>query len=328
MAAFFLCFLFVFSVFFFTFALYKYSFIMKVDTGRMPFKGFETYYRIVGEETEAAPLLLIHGGPGSTHNYFEVLDALAETTHRQIISYDQIGCGESYVEGHKELWNLQTWTEELIALRQWLHLDRVHLLGQSWGGMLIIAYLIDCKPEGVESVILSSTLPSSTLWSHEQQRLISFMPEEEQRAIAEAVRTGDFEAPAYLKANEHYTVLHADEITADSPECFRRKKRFGLESYIEAWGPNEYTPTGTLKDFDYTARLHEIVQPTLVISGTNDECTPLIAKTMYDAIPHAKWELLDGARHMTFIDQTENYIQILTHWLLHGLHELSDVTTL
>lgn len=292
---------------------------MKVVTGRMPFQGFETYYRIVGEKTDLAPLLLIHGGPGSTHNYFEVLDSLAETSHRQIISYDQIGCGESYVEGHKELWSLRTWTAELIALRQWLHLDRVHLLGQSWGGMLIMAYLIDCKPEGVGSVILSSTLSSSALWSHEQQRLIAFMPVDEQKAIAEAVRTGNFEAPAYLKANEHYTALHADEITADSPECLRRKKRFGLESYIEAWGPNEYTPTGTLKDFDYTARLHEIAQPTLVISGTNDECTPLIAKTMYDAIPHARWELLDGARHMTFIDQTDNYIRILTHWLLNGL---------
>ena len=293
--------------------------MMKVVTGRMPFQGFETYYRIVGEKTDLAPLLLIHGGPGSTHNYFEVLDSLAETSHRQIISYDQIGCGESYVEGYKELWSLRTWTAELIALRQWLHLDRVHLLGQSWGGMLIMAYLIDCKPEGVESVILSSTLSSSALWSHEQQRLIAFMPVDEQEAIAEAVRTGNFEAPAYLKANEHYTALHADEITADSPECLRRKKRFGLESYIEAWGPNEYTPTGTLKDFDYTARLHEIAQPTLVISGTNDECTPLIAKTMYDAIPHARWELLDGARHMTFIDQTDNYIRILTHWLLNGL---------
>ena len=293
--------------------------MMKVVTGRMPFQGFETYYRIVGEKTDLAPLLLIHGGPGSTHNYFEVLDSLAETSHRQIISYDQIGCGESYVEGHKELWSLRTWTAELIALLQWLHLDRVHLLGQSWGGVLIKAYLIDCKPEGVESVILSSTLSSSALWSHEQQRLIAFMPVDEQKAIAEAVRTGNFEAPAYLKANEHYTALHADEITADSPECLRRKKRFGLESYIEAWGPNEYTPTGTLKDFDYTARLHEIAQPTLVISGTNDECTPLIAKTMYDAIPHARWELLDGARHMTFIDQTDNYIRILTHWLLNGL---------
>lgn len=126
---------------------------MQITTGKMPFKGYETFYRIVGEASGKAPLLLLHGGPGSTHNYFEVLDALAATTGRQIISYDQIGCGESYVEGHKELWTLETWMEELEALRHWLHLDRVHLLGQSWGGMLIIAYLIDRQPEGVESVI-------------------------------------------------------------------------------------------------------------------------------------------------------------------------------
>ena len=289
--------------------------LLRVVEGRMPFMGFETYYRIVGDKSDKAPLLLIHGGPGSTHNYFEVLDDLALTTGRQVISYDQLGCGESYVEGRPELWTLQTWEDELDALRRPLHLDRVHLLGQSWGGMLIIAYLIDRKPEGVESVILSSTLSSSALWSHEQQRLISFMPLDEQRAIAHAVATGNFEEPGYLRANEHYTALHADEITDDTPECFRRKKRFGTEAYVTAWGPNEYTPTGTLKDFDYTSRLCEIKQRSLVISGTNDECTPLIAKTMYDHIPHSRWELLDGARHMTFIDQTETYKNLLADWL-------------
>ena len=288
--------------------------LLRVVEGRMPFMGFETYYRIVGDKSDKAPLLLIHGGPGSTHNYFEVLDDLALTTGRQVISYDQLGCGESYVEGRPELWTLQTWEDELDALRRHLHLDRVHLLGQSWGGMLIIAYLIDRKPEGVESVILSSTLSSSALWSHEQQRLISFMPLDEQRAIAHAVATGNFEEPGYLRANEHYTALHADEITDDTPECFRRKKRFGTEAYVTAWGPNEYTPTGTLKDFDYTSRLCEIKQRSLV-SGTNDECTPLIAKTMYDHIPHSRWELLDGARHMTFIDQTETYKNLLADWL-------------
>ena len=61
---------------------------MKIQTGKMPFKGFETYYRVVGEATANAPLLLLHGGPGSTHNYFEVLDSLAESTHRQVIFYD------------------------------------------------------------------------------------------------------------------------------------------------------------------------------------------------------------------------------------------------
>ena len=95
---------------------------MKIQTGKMPFKGFETYYRIVGEATANAPLLLLHGGPGSTHNYFEVLDSLAESTHRQVIFYDQLGCGESFVEGHPELWTLETWIEELEALRAWLRL--------------------------------------------------------------------------------------------------------------------------------------------------------------------------------------------------------------
>ena len=289
---------------------------MKITTGTMPFKGYQTYYRIVGEPTDNAPLLLIHGGPGSTHNYFEVLDDLAVTTRRQIISYDQIGCGESYVDGHPELWTLTTWLDELEALRSHLHLNRVNLLGQSWGGMLIIAYMIDRHPEGIESIILSSTLPSSELWSHEQQRLISFMPDDEQEAIARAVATGNFDDPAYLKANDHYTVLHADEITDASPECLRRPKRFGTESYLTAWGPNEYTPTGTLRDFDYTDRLGEITDPTLIISGTNDECTPLIAKTMDDNMPNAIWELLDGARHMTFIDQTETYKQLLIGWLM------------
>lgn len=284
-------------------------------TGKMPFMGFETYYRIVGEKTDKAPLLLIHGGPGSTHNYFEVLDSLAATTGRQVISYDQLGCGESYVEGHPELWTLKTWTDELIALREYLGLSRVHLLGQSWGGMLIISYLIDCHPEGIVSAVLSSTLPSSRLWSHEQHRLISFMSEQEQQAVAHAVATGDFNYPPYIAANDHYTVLHADEITAASPECLTRPKRSGTESYLAAWGPNEYTPTGTLRDFDYTSRLHEISQPTLIVSGTNDECTPLIAKTMYDRIPNARWELLDGARHMTFIDCTDKYKKLLADWL-------------
>lgn len=281
----------------------------------MPFKGFKTYYRIVGEgSTERKPLLLLHGGPGSTHNYFELLDSLADEG-RMVISYDQLGCGNSFVEGHSELWNTATWIEELQCLRTHLHLDELHLLGQSWGGMMIIQYLIEHQPQGIASAILSSTLSSSRLWSREQHRLISFMPEEEQAAIAEAERTGDYSTPEYIKANDHYTLLHACEVTDRSPECLRRKKRFGTEAYNVSWGPNEYTPLGNLKDFDYTDRLHEIKQPCLVISGTNDECTPLIAKTMADRIADSEWELIDGARHLTFADAPERYRDLLSRWM-------------
>ena len=288
----------------------------KIEEGYMPFKGYQTYYRIVGERQKGkAPLLLLHGGPGSTHNYFEVLDSIADTGH-QVIMYDQLGCGNSYVEGHPELWTLETWEEELRSLRDYLHIDECHLLGQSWGGMLLIAYLIDGKAEGVRSAILSSTLSASWLWGHEQHRLIAFMSPEDQRAIAEAEAKNDYSSPEYQLANEHFMLQNcAGEVTANSPECLRRPKKSGAESYLIGWGPNEYTPMGTLKDFDYTDRLKEIAVPCLVISGTNDLCTPLVAKTMYDGIPDSRWELFDGARHMVFAEQTEKYTHLLSQWL-------------
>lgn len=282
----------------------------------MPFMGYQTYYRIAGETKEGkAPLLLLHGGPGSAHNYFEVLDRLADTG-RQIISYDQLGSGNSYVANRPDLWNRKVWTDELMALREHLHLDRVHILGQSWGGMLLIGYLIDHKPEGVVSAILSSTLSNSQLWGHEQHRLIRLMSAEDQQAIARAEQTGNYDSEEYAQANARFMELHcAGAVTEDSPECLRRKKQSGEESYIVAWGPNEYTPMGNLRDFDYTDRLHELQCPCLITSGTNDLCTPLVAKTMFDRIPNARWELFDGTRHMSFVEQNDKYSALLAEWM-------------
>lgn len=289
---------------------------MKIEEGYMPFMGHDTYYRIAGETAEGkSPVILLHGGPGSTHNYFELLDSVSDSGHA-MISYDQIGCGKSYVDGHPELWTPQTWLSELCALIDHLHLTHFHLMGQSWGGMLEIIYLIEKKAKGVKSAILSSTLPSSELWAREQHRLIKFMSADDQRAIAEAEAADNYTSEAYARANEHFMLLHcAGAVTADSPECLRRPKRSGTEAYLYGWGPNEYTPTGTLKDYDYTDRLGEIKVPCLITSGTNDLCTPLIAKTMHDRIAGSRWELFDGARHMPFAEQTEKYCQLMRQWL-------------
>ena len=109
---------------------------MEIREGYMPFLEYKTYYRVVGKNTgNKKPLVLLHGGPGSTHNYFEVLDRIAEEDGRQLVMYDQIGCGNSYVENRPDLWNSKVWIEELIELRKHLGLDEIHLLGQSWGGM-------------------------------------------------------------------------------------------------------------------------------------------------------------------------------------------------
>lgn len=288
----------------------------KIEEGYMPFMGYNTYYRIVGEKADGkGPLLLLHGGPGSTHNYFELLDSLA-ATGRQVISYDQLGCGKSYVEGHPELWTAETWINELKSLIDYLHLDNVHLLGQSWGGMLAIKYLIDEKAEHISTAILSSTLSDSQLWGREQHRLITFMSEADQEAIARAEATGNYNDADYLAANERFMLLHcAAAPTEESAECLRRKKRAGTEAYVTAWGPNEYTPEGNLSDFYYTDRLNEINVPCMIMSGTNDLCTPLVAKTMYDAIRDAEWHLFDGARHMCFAEQNEKYCRLLADFM-------------
>ncbi|TGD18395.1 proline iminopeptidase [Levilactobacillus suantsaiihabitans] len=290
---------------------------MQVHDGFMPFRQYQTYYRVVGDLTAGStPLLLLHGGPGSTHNYFEVFDQLAAQTGRPVVMYDQLGCGRSSMPDDASLWRADTWVAELTALRQYLGLKRVHLLGQSWGGMLAIIYLCDHHPAGIQSLILASTLSSAALWRQEQHRLIKFMAPADQTAIAQAEASGDFTAPAYLAANERYMLAHAaGPITADSPEFLRRPKRAGTAAYNVAWGPNEYVPTGTLSDYDYTAKLARVTTPTLVTSGTNDLCTPLVAKTMVDALPHATWTLFAHSRHMAFIDETPAYFARLTAWL-------------
>lgn len=289
---------------------------MKITEGYMPFEGFKTYYRIVGEKTPGkAPLVLLHGGPGSTHNYFEVLDKIAETG-RQVIMYDQIGCGNSFVEGHPELFNADTWIKELIELRKHLGLDEIHLLGQSWGGMQTIWYALEYKPKGIKSYILSSTLSSAKLWEEEQKRRISYMSKEDQEALLGAVESGDYSSKEYNDALGRFMNMYcAGEVTSESPECLRRPKKSGTEAYIVGWGHNEFSPTGTLAGYEFTDRLHEIKEPCLITSGAIDLCSPYIAKVMYDRIPNSSWELFQFSRHMPFVEETEKYMDVLTKWL-------------
>ena len=290
--------------------------MVQVQEGFMPFHGYQTYYRIVGQKSNKAPLLMLHCGPGSTHNYFEIFDDFAKRTGRQLVMYDQIGCGQSSIPDDPSVYNANTWVEELKALRDYLHLDRVHLLGQSWGGMLEIIYLCDEMPAGIKSATFASTLSSAKLWSKENHRLIKQLPQDEQTAIENAEHQNDFSGDDYLRANDHFMALHSHApYSKSAPECLTRPKRVGTLAYNTAWGPNEYTPQGNLGNYEYTDKLHHMYVPTLITSGTNDLCTPLVAKTMYDALPNAKWVLFAGARHMSFVEQPENYQNVLANWL-------------
>lgn len=289
----------------------------KITEGYMPYLGYKTYYRITGERFDngKAPLICLHGGPGSTHNYFEVLDNVADEDGRMIVMYDQIGCGNSYLDGHPELWNQKVWLEELIALREHLGLDECHIIGQSWGGMMQIAYAVDYQPEDVRSFIISSGHPSSSLWEREGLRRIKMMPEDMQKAIRQALESGVFEGEAYDRAVEEYMARYCDYWSEDLPECCTREKKKGAEAYVEGWGPNEFAPTGTLKDFEYIDRLGEIRIPSLIMSGISDLCSPLVAKTMHDGIPGSEWILWERARHTCFVDRHDDYCRELIRWM-------------
>lgn len=288
---------------------------MKIEEGYMPFRGYQTYYRIVGEKNpNLAPLLLLHGGPGSSHNYFELLDDYADTGH-QLIMYDQIGCGKSSIPDDESMYVKETWAEELIELRKFLHLDEVHLLGQSWGGMLEMFYLTHYDHAGIKSVMIDGSPASIKLWIQEQHRLISYLSYEDRTAIAEAERTGDFTNPKYLAANDRYMERYCwDDPDENSPEPLRRPTN-GKKASLIAEGPNEFTENGTLGDFDVTDELHKIDVPTLVTNGTDDLCTPLIAKSVYDHIPGAKWHLFANSRHLALLDQHDEFIHVLDQWL-------------
>lgn len=290
---------------------------MEIREGYMPFLEYKTYYRVVGKNTgNKKPLVLLHGGPGSTHNYFEVLDRIAEEDGRQLVMYDQIGCGNSYVENRPDLWNSKVWIKELIELRKHLGLDEIHLLGQSWGGMQTLEYVCNYKPEGLKSIILSSTLPASWLWAEEAQRMIAQMPQDMQDAIKKATESGDYSSPEYQAAEAEYMRQHcAGEVTENDPECLRRPKKAGRESYVVGWGPNEFTPLGTLKDYDVIDQLGDIKEPALIINGGNDLCTPYVAKFMYDRIPNSEWELFRTCRHMCFVEDNDHYVEVLKKWM-------------
>ena len=88
-----------------------------------------------------------------------------------------------------------------------------------------------------------------------------------------------------------------------------------LDSYITAWGPNEYTTIGNLSNYEYRDKLKNIKEPALIINGTNDLCTPLVAKTMYDSIPNSRWELFDDCRHACFVEDTDRYCRLLNEWM-------------
>jgi proline iminopeptidase len=288
-----------------------------VTEGRIPFGGGETWYRIVGDGEEAGnlPLLCLHGGPGALHDYLEPLSTLAETG-RRVVFYDQIGCGMSWLEADASKWTVELFVDEIGAVREALGLDRIHLFGSSWGGMLALEYALT-RPDGLASLVLSSSPASIPVWAKEANRLRGELPVDVQRVLDEHEAAGTLDSPEYQAASKEFYKRHVCRL--DPWPDYVLRSFAGLEEhpdvYVTMQGPNEFLITGTLKDWDITDQLGQIGVPTLITAGSHDEFTPRQAETLHKAIPGSELVTFEESSHMQFAEEPERYRQVVSAFL-------------
>lgn len=286
-----------------------------VQTGRIPFKGFHTWYRVVGdgEEPGKLPLLCLHGGPGCPHESLVALDPLAETG-RRVIYYDQLGCGNSVAPSNPSMWTVALYVEEVDVVRQALGLDEVHILGQSWGGMLAQEYALT-QPSGLVSLILSSTLSSSALWAEETHKLRMQLPEDIQARLTELEAAGQTSDPAYQDAAMEFMRRHVCRMDPWPEPLARAIANTNIEIYTTMWGPSEFYPTGTLRDWSVTERLGEIRVPTLITSGRYDESTPAVNEVIRNGIAGSEQVIFEHSGHSALFEEQEAYLQVVGDFL-------------
>ena len=232
---------------------------------------------------------MLHGGPGSAHDALEGLGALAEHG-RRVVFYDQLGSGESDRPDDPSLWTVETFLQQLQSVRDGLGLGRIHLFGSSWGGMLALEYALT-QPDGLAGLVLNSTPTSAPRWAEETARLAAGLDEQAFR-------------------RRHIIRLEPE------PEVLERARaKFGKQVYETMWGPNEFTVTGMLKDWDVTDRLGEIRVPTLITSGRHDECTPALVEPLHRGIAGSEWVIFEESAHMPYLEEPGRYLQVVAEFL-------------
>jgi L-proline amide hydrolase len=277
-----------------------------VSEGYVDYRGYRTWYRIVGDlGSGAVPLLALHGGPGSTHHYFRPLEQLG--SERPVVVYDQIGCGGSDRPRDIE-WSVAVFREEVDAVRSQLGLERIHLLGTSWGGMLALEHVLT-GGAGIVGLMLSSTLASIDQWASEQAGLRNALPAEVVEVLDRHERAGTYDDPEYERAMEAYFDRHFYRGPKPRPELERMNAEKAPDVYRAMQGPNEWTPTGVLRGWDVRHRLRELDLPTLVIRGRYDMCTDAIAATLVQGIRNSREIVLEESSHTPVLEETERYLQ-------------------
>lgn len=288
-------------------------------SGMIPFREWETWYRVTGDlGSQMTPLVVAHGGPGCSHDYVLAIAALAESG-RPVIHYDQIGGGRSthLPERGGDFWTVDLFLEELDSLLATLGVkDRYHLLGQSWGGMLGAEHALR-RPAGLRSLVISNSPASMPLWIAGANRLRSELPPEVRAALDRHEADGTIEDPEYVSATQAFYDRHVCRVIPNPPEVVRTFEMLNEDPtvYHTMNGPNEFFCIGTLRTWSVVDEVKDIVAPTLLISGAYDEATPESVQPFADNIPNARWEIVENASHMPFVEEPDRYLALVAEFL-------------
>jgi len=286
----------------------------EMKDGFVEINGLKIYYRLYGDGD--VKLIGLHGGPGGSLDYLEPLGDLSERGV-QVLLYDQFGCGRSSDPPDESYYTIDYGVEEVEGVRKAFFGDRkVFLLGHSYGGALAIAYALKYQ-RNLKGLIISSGLSSVPLTVREMERLIRELPEQYRRAIQEHGERGEYDHPDYLRATEEFYrrhLLRMDEM----PEPVKRTLDYTKErrTYSIMNGPNEFTITGTIRDWDVTHRLGEIGVPTLITVGKYDEVTPAVAEVIHSGIRGSQMVIFQETSHMALWEERKKFIDAVYNVIL------------
>ncbi|MEW2087553.1 proline iminopeptidase-family hydrolase [Streptomyces sp. NPDC005283] len=287
--------------------------------GTVAFGPYRTWYRVTGDRTSARPtVVLVHGGPGSTHDYLLSLAALAEHGW-PVVHYDQIGNGGSTHLPHAgaDFWTVQLFLDELDNLVRSLGIaDNFVLFGQSWGGMLSSAYAAG-RPKGLRGLVVANSPASYPLWAEELAVLRAQLPPGVNEALLAHEKAGTTDTPDYLDAMNVFYDRHVLRLPSKPLELTASLMEIANDPtvYFTMNGPSEFHVVGTLRDWSVIDLLPRIEAPTLLMSGRHDEVTVGAVQPYFDLIPDVRWEVFEESSHGPHLEEPALFMKVLVEYL-------------
>ncbi|TBU65782.1 proline iminopeptidase [Dichomitus squalens] len=285
-----------------------------VTEGFIPFsyqgETYQTYYKVFDDLANRSnpPLIVLHGGPGLSHDYLLPLSDLAETGI-PVILYDQVGNARSthLPTKPREFWTIDLFIDELENVLNFFNVhDAFHLLGHSWGGIVAAEFEVRRQPAGLKRLVLTNSLASASLWGQSNVMLVQTFPKE----VQEGLLGGMKDLKAYQSALKEF---HAHYGCTVKP--FPAEMEYSLNRVFGDDGDPTVASAGILDDWTIIERLHLVRVPTFVINGRKDIAQDFVVAPFFHRIPQVKWVTFEQSSHTPFWEEREHYNKVVGEFL-------------